>query len=128
MTLFSKIAAGLLAGLAKAHGAGLQQTDIDGYAATIDKIAPLIDAGLPLLVEGVKEGPEAFEAARQKAPELYEALATFARAVRAQGSPDQDAPVEHDVAAVVAQAAGVGVPGWTSTESQAYWDRAQGSA
>lgn len=97
-----------------------------GPAIGIFKTAePYIEAGLPVLVEAIKEGPAAFRAAQAAAPELSDALARLASMVK-HGTPNA-AVTDHDVAVVAHKLAGLGPPGWTDAETRAWWDRASGA-
>jgi hypothetical protein len=96
------------------------------FIGIFQKCEPFLQAGLPILVDAIKEGPAAFSAAKVAAPDLFAHLASLTSMIKSGNA--GGAVTDDEVAHVVAHIAGIDPPGWTHEETQAWWDRASAAA
>lgn len=95
------------------------------FIAFAQRIEPFAEAGMPLLQDAIKAGPEAFAAFKLAAPDFTAHLRELAAAIKfGPDSQDVGDVSDHELANLGAHIAGVDPPGWTHEETQRWWDRA----
>lgn len=95
--------------------------------AIAKEVEPFLEDGLPILKAAITEGPAAFAAAKEKAPDLFAGLQALANKAKANltGNPAAVA-TDHELANFGAHVAGIDPPGWTHEETQRWWEKASG--
>lgn len=97
------------------------------FVAIAMKVEPYIEQALPIIEDAIKEGPAAFAAAKQAAPELFAGLTRMASTLKVmQGS--NSFVTDSELANLTAHVAGIDPPGWTHEDTQRWWERAQGDS
>lgn len=92
------------------------------------RIEPFAEAGMPLLRDAIKAGPEAFVAFKSAAPDFAAHLRDLASAIKFGTNAQSVEVSDQELANLGAHIAGVDPPGWTHEETQRWWDTAQGTA
>lgn len=91
--------------------------------AIVRRFAPYTDDAVAILKDAVTEGPEAFAAAKAKAPDLFgDITAVLGKLKQIVG--DATPVSDHELALAVAHIAKVDPPGWTHDATVRWWDRA----
>lgn len=88
----------------------------------IRRFAPLTDDAVAVLRSAATEGPDAFAAAKAKAPTLFSDIETLLGKIKL-ASGNADPITDHDVVVAAAHIVGVDPPGWTHDETVRWWDR-----
>ena|SRR3990167_4803550 len=93
----------------------------------IKKIEPYAEQAIPIIRAAIKEGPDAFAAAKHAAPEFFAQLNDLGATLKKLSGVDSTVMSENETATIAAHIVGVDPPGWTHEETQRWWDRAQGT-
>lgn len=98
-----------------------------GIIAIAKRFAPYGGPTLTLIKDAVSEGPAAFAAAKEKAPNVFNDLKALADQVKKAQTGDEDAEAnDHEVATVAANMVGVDPPGWDHDDYLKFLDRDKG--
>lgn len=96
------------------------------FIGFLQRIEPYAEAAVPLIKAAISEGPAAFTAAKQAAPELFNQIHDLAAALKKQIG-DTTPVNDKQLANLAAHVVGVDPPGWTHEETQRWWDRDKAS-
>lgn len=91
------------------------------FATAIKAALPYLEAAAPVVRAAIQEGPIAFAAAKQAAPELFGALTMLvAQAKGVLPSAVTDADLAHAASHIL----DIDPPGWTHEETVRWWEQA----
>lgn len=94
------------------------------FIALAKKLEPQAEAIAPMIKDAFVEGPDAFAAAKAKAPNFFADLSKFAAGIKYGISAAEVGSVsDQDVIALTAHLVGIDPPGWAHEETIKWWTR-----
>lgn len=97
------------------------------FIGFLERIEPYAETAMPLIKAAISEGPAAFTAAKQAAPDLFKQIHDLAAALKKQTG-DTTPVTDKQIANLAAHIVGIDPPGWTHDETERWWARAQGES
>jgi hypothetical protein len=88
----------------------------------IERVEPYAEKAIPLIQAAITEGPAAFAAAKQSAPQFFSHLESLAGTLKWL-SGNSAVTNDDELAVLASHIAGIDPPGWTHEETIRWWDR-----